>query len=950
MQDPSVTTKLAPPNLGPVCPRPRLYDALDRARERTILWVSGPAGAGKSTLVASYLKDRKLPCVWYEMDSRDRDVATLFYGLGQAAERLGHASQGPMPVWSTDHPEGALGFARRFFDTLFQRTATPALFVFDNCQEVSSDARLYELLRDGFAAIPQGIHIVMISRSGPVPLFARFLASSRMAVLGWDDLRLSAEETQEILRARAQDRGLSLTEKEATDLHMQSDGWVAGLVLALECLRDPKRRPDLHTTDTSQQVFNYLATEVFEHVDPDMQDFLIKSAMIPNMTGFLLDRLLHTEGSQHILTRLKTDNFFLHEYGASTAIYRYHPLFREFLWTRARESLGSEELGKLRRDAAQLLAEAGETEAAMELFEKIEDRTAAAALVVSEAPRLLHQGRSKTLREWVQKLPKDTVQKTPWLTFWAGMANLGSEPDQSVHFFQHAFDTSVAQGDEVGSWHAWCGLVQAHLFEGNDYRPLEPLTAWALQAERRGCGFPSTEIESKAVRNLALAINMFAPERQDLATYVDRALTLPNDPDAETVVLASLVYTDHGEMRRLTDVLTSWKHYKARNEISAKGQLLSAHASVLHALFRGDLSCGLEAVREGLEVAEKSGFFSLNGLFQTYAALAHIALGNRDEVELLTEEMAQEKGPSGRALEVGRYQFILSREAMLAGDVHRAQRHAEQAIRFVQRRASPFLECNLRLGLAEALHRAGQADAARHEITEVEPLARSIGYLTAQGTLLLQAHMTLSEQRDAQRADTLLEEALSLGNTWECVPITVPIRETLAGLCRRALKRGIVPDYTRELVHKFSLDVSTIPDAVGPTVVPVKPGRVAQVQPEFSKALREAMRRWHEASELAQNRLLDTRLVEQYTGPNPSVQARVQTLQNILSECVKTLNDNARTEPMYRALWHTYLEPASTQLLAADQAKMPFGTYRRHLAAGLKEVATRLWLHEQALQ
>ena len=73
-------------------------------------------------------------------------------------------------------------------------------------------------------------------------------------------------------------------------------------------------------------------------------------------------------------------------------------------------------------------------------------------------------------------------------------------------------------------------------------------------------------------------------------------------------------------------------------------------------------------------------------------------------------------------------------------------------------------------------------------------------------------------------------------------------------------------------------------------------------------------------------------------------------MRELLQESVRELGKTVRTEPSYRALLHTYIDPAPTQLLAAEAARMSFGTYRRHLAAGLEEVATALWLREQSLR
>ena len=58
---------------------------LDAGSRRPVTWVEGPAGAGKTSLVSSYLDARGLPCLWYRLDAGDADVATFFYYLGLAA-------------------------------------------------------------------------------------------------------------------------------------------------------------------------------------------------------------------------------------------------------------------------------------------------------------------------------------------------------------------------------------------------------------------------------------------------------------------------------------------------------------------------------------------------------------------------------------------------------------------------------------------------------------------------------------------------------------------------------------------------------------------------------------------------------------------------------------------------------------------------------------------------
>ena len=50
--------KLTRPKLYGALPRPRLFALLDEAASRPVVWLCGAPGAGKTTLVASYLPSK----------------------------------------------------------------------------------------------------------------------------------------------------------------------------------------------------------------------------------------------------------------------------------------------------------------------------------------------------------------------------------------------------------------------------------------------------------------------------------------------------------------------------------------------------------------------------------------------------------------------------------------------------------------------------------------------------------------------------------------------------------------------------------------------------------------------------------------------------------------------------------------------------------------------------
>ena len=109
----SALAKLSRPRLHDVLARTRLFDQLDLALQRPVAWLCAQPGAGKTTLVASYLQARKRDGIWYQVDDGDDDPASFIYHLRLAAGAFA------LPLLTPEYLRDLRAFARRFFRELY---------------------------------------------------------------------------------------------------------------------------------------------------------------------------------------------------------------------------------------------------------------------------------------------------------------------------------------------------------------------------------------------------------------------------------------------------------------------------------------------------------------------------------------------------------------------------------------------------------------------------------------------------------------------------------------------------------------------------------------------------------------------------------------------------------------------------------------------------------------
>jgi LuxR family transcriptional regulator, maltose regulon positive regulatory protein len=805
-RDPSLNlAKITAPVPADVVARPRLYAVLDGALERPVTWVCGPAGCGKTTLVADFVRTRARFTLWYQVDAGDGDPASLFHYLRLAAKRTVPRSRRPLPRFGPEYLPGIKVFAKRFFRDLFGRLKPGTVVVFDNVQEVAAETPFFELLREGLAELPPGVNAMLLSRADPSPIFSHFRAERTLTVIGWEDLRFTDEEATSLLGR------LGPVERNDDRLARILDaarGWAAGLVLMAGGGIRGDGPPAPATAEAADTVFDYFATEVFRTLDSSRQHFLLRTAVLPSATPKAAAALAGNPRAAEILRDLARRNFFTVRRPQGT-VYEYHPLFRSFLQQRAAEMYGSDERDTLKRSAAALLEDSGQVNDAVALIHEIEDWDALEALVTGHAPRLLDETRHQTVETWLVSVPETVLAKRSWLLYWLGASQALRKPAEAQEALAAAYRAFRSDRNARGAYLAWATLVEI-IADYNQYDA--SLDLWLDEFDdlvKAHPSYPSPEIECRVAIGMLAGLEYRRPWHPDREAWGERALALAEElGDIERQFqacfnrLQSLSFFNANPTR--SRVIGKLQALLGRSDLSEFNRLRSDFACSALYNFLGRHLEAIRAGKEGLARAERDGIpifvpFLLYMMGRAYQNMGDLDRG-REQAERMRSYFGV-AGPTARFYHEG----LLGFDAYYRGDFARAITNTTNVLAMIGQNGPTWGHVVLGFLLVHGLSEAGKPVEAAHQLEPMRDFAeRSDNVLMMHHCRLCEAEIAL-HRGEEDIAVKHLREGMALGRNMDVNYAFVWRPDALVHLCGLALEHGIEVDTVRRIIRARGL-------------------------------------------------------------------------------------------------------------------------------------------------
>jgi LuxR family maltose regulon positive regulatory protein len=314
------------PVRGAIVPRRELFERLAGAGRVTV--VAAPAGSGKTSLLRSWIAEAGIAerVGWVPVQREEHDPQRFWISVLDALRDASPGSAAVRPLTPTPDLDGGAILERLLEDV--GSLEDPLWLVIDDLQELRSAEALHQLALLLLRASPQ-LRFVLSTRCDLHLGLHRLRLESGLTEIRADELRFSLDQARALFQAA----GVKLSAGALARLHERTEGWCAGLKLAVLSLagnRDPERFA-AEFGGSERTVAEYLMAEVLERQPEEFRRLLLRTSMLDRVNGPLADLLTGRSGGELVLQELEEAGAFVVSLDARRTWFRYHQLFADLL-------------------------------------------------------------------------------------------------------------------------------------------------------------------------------------------------------------------------------------------------------------------------------------------------------------------------------------------------------------------------------------------------------------------------------------------------------------------------------------------------------------------------------------------------------------------------------------------------------------------------------------------
>ncbi len=829
--DPLITrTKIVVPRRrSELVSRPRLLALLDDLLDYKLLIVAAPAGYGKTSLLIDYASQRQIPVCWYALDPVDRDPLR-FVSHVIASIQLRFPEFGRLSLAALQNSDAERlnldAVATALANDLYENVTEHFALVVDDYHLVADSPDVERFINLFVQRVDENCHLVLVSRTLlTLPDLPLMVARSQVAGLSFEELAFQREEIRQLLE---QNFNREISDQEAEQLYLQSEGWITGLLLSTQLSTENASARLRVARVSGVGLYEYLAQQVFSSQPADIQEALLRTSLLEEFDAALCAEVISPALNlpdmdwPGLIRRILHSNLFVQPVGESGLWLRYHHLFQAFLQQKM-QAERPEESRRILTRLAEVYTAREEWERAFDLLAQLDQVEQTADLVEMAGAALLGAGRVRLLSGWLEDLPPAVVAERPVLQSLQGCVAVvrGDMERGRILLDQAALGLEREGGDRSAlartllrrsTVHQQLGLYAEALVDVQRVMDLltpdyakSSLMAEALRLRALVHYYRGSLPEAGADLRASLDLYQEMGEMENVAHIlmnlgmIERRLgsiraaeeayrqALDHWQKTGNPFWQANLYNNLGVMQHLRgEYLQAAASYEGALEQARQAGNTRIEAYVLAGL--GDLYRDLDSASAARDAYQRA--FQLAGQLQDqflifYLHLAHGVLARQQK--RLKQARQHFSAAAEAAAESGsRYQEALIQ--LEQGGLLVAERHMEAAVQQLQTAETFFTETNQRLESAQALWLQALAHYANGSR---EPASEALARLAGQLAQLPLRQPLITAGREFQAAELIPEEMKADPAVLELVMEVQRFEQALPRL-RKALRKGVV--------------------------------------------------------------------------------------------------------------------------------------------------------------
>lgn len=372
--------------------RTSLLEDMTKAGEARVVFITAPAGYGKTTTAMQWMERVPSATAWLTLDRADDDPSSLLEHLHATLHSAGLVAF-PVQIARLPSDEVVSHGIWSVLSAVEQSGCEGVLFL-DQFEQVHND-QSRDVLSVLLVSMPSNLSVVVTGRSTNGLPLSLLRSKGLVAEIGPDDLAMDEAEAKELFDYV----GASMPGGPG-ELLEKTEGWPAALYLTALALRTAGPTAALDVRGDDRFIADYLRDEVLGDIGDERWDFLVKASVLSRMSGPLCDHVLERVDSAKELEEMQASNLLLVPLDRTRTWFRFHSLLSDLLKSEL-EQRNHSQARELHSRASIWLEDHGEVEEAIAHAITAEEDERVATMVAGAARATYGKGKVETLSGWM---------------------------------------------------------------------------------------------------------------------------------------------------------------------------------------------------------------------------------------------------------------------------------------------------------------------------------------------------------------------------------------------------------------------------------------------------------------------------------------------------------------------------------------------------------------------